>query len=296
MIPRRPLGRTGLEVSEIGFGALEIGRDWAQDVNPDPSHLSEAEAGRVLNGVLDLGINFIDTAPAYWHSEAFIGSAISHRRDEFILATKVGEHCNPSGSVYDYSAKATAGFIDSSLCKLKTDRIDLIQIHSASMEVLEKGETFEALRTAREAGKVLHIGMTGGVNECLRAVELGGYETVQVPYNLLGLSAEDRLLPLAREKGIGVIIMRGLAGGKLSEKFERTPERSHPRVPGFLRRRETGPRPRPSRCRNRAGPPRRVDGDPGLSTPRRRTIQLRGVRAPAACRSRPRGPRVRAAW
>lgn len=235
MIPRRPLGRTGLEVSEIGFGALEIGRDWAQDVNPDPSHLSEAEAGRVLNGVLDLGINFIDTAPAYWHSEAFIGSAISHRRDEFILATKVGEHCNPSGSVYDYSAKATAGFIDSSLCKLKTDRIDLIQIHSASMEVLEKGETFEALRTAREAGKVLHIGMTGGVNECLRAVELGGYETVQVPYNLLGLSAEDRLLPLAREKGIGVIIMRGLAGGKLSEKFERLQnERLKEAIRGFL--------------------------------------------------------------
>jgi aryl-alcohol dehydrogenase-like predicted oxidoreductase len=221
MIARRPLGRTGLHVSEIGFGALEIGRDWAADVNEDPSHPDPAEAARVLNGILDLGINFIDTAPAYWHSEEFIGQALAHRRAEFILATKVGEHCDRSGSVYDYSHEATLRFIDNSLRKLHTDRIDLLQIHSASLEVLERGETWAAMDEARRAGKVLHLGMTGGVKECLRAVELGGYETIQVPYNLLALEAEEKLLPLAREKGIGVIIMRGLAGGKLSAKFER---------------------------------------------------------------------------
>jgi len=221
MIPRRPLGKTALEVTEIGFGALEIGRDWAQDVNPDPSHPSEAEAARVLNGVLDLGINFIDTAPAYWNSEEFVGRAISHRRDEFILATKVGEHCDRSGSLYDYSAAATARFIDNSLRRLRTARVDLIQIHSASMDVLNKGETLGALQKAKDAGKVLHIGMTGGVAECICAIELGGYESVQVPYNLLALEAEKRLLPLAAEKGVGVILMRPLAGGKLSAKFER---------------------------------------------------------------------------
>src|SRR6187399_3129264 len=95
----RPLGATGLQVSEIGFGALEIGRDWAADVNPDPSHPSESDAARVLNGLLDIGVNFIDTAPAYWYSEEFIGKALAHRRTEYILATKVGEHCDPHGSV-----------------------------------------------------------------------------------------------------------------------------------------------------------------------------------------------------
>ncbi len=234
-IRKRPLGTTGLHVSEIGFGALEIGRDWAGDVDPNPKHLTESEAARLLNQVLDTGINFIDTAPAYWHSEEFIGRSIAHRRDEFILATKVGEHCDERGSVYDYSREATRRFIDESLRRLRTDTIDLIQIHSASLEVLERGETWEALDEARRAGKVRHIGMTGGVREAVRAIELGGYETVQVPYNLLALEAEEKLLPLARERGIGVIIMRGLAGGKLSPKFENLQnEKLREAVRGFL--------------------------------------------------------------
>ncbi len=220
-IPRRPLGATGLMVSEVGFGALEIGRDWAPDVNADPSHPSAEEAARTLNAVLDMGINFIDTAPAYWNSEEFIGRALAGRREEFVLATKVGEHCDRSGSVYDYSREAALRFIDQSLRRLRTDRIDLIQIHSASMDVLNRGETLAALEEARQAGKVLHIGMSGGVAEAVRAIEIGGFETVQIPYNLLNISAEDHLLPLAREKQVGVIIMRPLAGGKLTEKFER---------------------------------------------------------------------------
>jgi aryl-alcohol dehydrogenase-like predicted oxidoreductase len=219
MLRKRKLGGTGLEVTEIGFGALEIGRDWAADCNPDPSHLSESGAGRLLNALLDRGINFIDTAPAYWFSEEFIGKAISHRRDEFILATKVGEHCDKSGSFYDYSGPATHRFIDQSLKRLRTDVIDLLQIHSASMEVLERGETLVAMQEAQRAGRVRHIGMTGGVAECVRAIEIGGYETVQFPYNMLNISAEEKLFPLIREKGVGAIIMRGLAGGKLTSKY-----------------------------------------------------------------------------
>lgn len=232
---KRPLGNTGLHVTELGFGALEIGRDWAADVNADPSHPDEQQAARVLNGLLDLGINFIDTAPAYWHSEEFIGRAIAHRRGEYILATKVGEHCDPDGSIYNYTHDATLQFIDRSLEKLRTDTIDLIQIHSAPMDVLEHGETLAAMQKAREQGKVRHIGMTGGVKECIRAIELGGYETVQVPYNLLMIDAEERLLPLAREQGIGVIIMRGLAGGKLTGKFENLKDEAlRERVRGFM--------------------------------------------------------------
>ena len=231
----RPLGKTGLLVSEIGFGALEIGRDWAADVNKNPSHLTEQEASNVLNGLLDLGVNFIDTAPAYWYSEEYIGKAISHRRKEFVLATKVGEHCDEKGSIYDYSGSATKHFIDTSLQRLRTDYIDLIQIHSASIEVLERGETLSAMSEARQAGKVLHIGMTEGVKECIRGLEIGGYETVQFPYNLLNIEAEEKLLPLIREKRAGSIIMRGLAGGKLSEKYKYLQnEKLRNAIEGFL--------------------------------------------------------------
>lgn len=215
----RTLGGTGIAVSELGFGALEIGRDWAADVNANPGHLSVEQAAAVLNGVLDRGINFIDTAPAYWFSEEYIGNAIAGRREDFVLATKVGEHCDKQGSFYDYSAEATAQFIDRSLQRLRTDYIDLLQIHSASVEVLEKGETLTAMQAAVEAGKVRHCGMTGTVEAALRAVEIGGFATVQVPFNLLDFSAAASLFPLCKAKGIGVIIMRGLAGGKLTARY-----------------------------------------------------------------------------
>ncbi len=220
MITKRILGKTGLRISEIGFGALEIGRNWAPDVNADPSHLSEKEAAYLLNSILDMGINFIDTAPAYWYSEEYIGKGISHRRKEFYLATKVGEHCDPSGSVYDYSFNATLNFIDRSLKLLKTDYIDLLQIHSASIEVIEKGETLSAMESAKKAGKILHIGMTGNVEACIKAIETGGYETVQFPYNIINYQAEDKLIPLAEQNNIGMIIMRPLAGGKLTDKYK----------------------------------------------------------------------------
>jgi aryl-alcohol dehydrogenase-like predicted oxidoreductase len=173
----------------------------------------------VLNTLVDRGVNFIDTAPAYWYSEEFIGKALAHRRGDFVLATKVGEHCDPAGSVYDYSYDATLKFVDQSLAKLRTDYIDLLQIHSASLDVLERGETLGAMQEAQRAGKVRHLGMTGGVAECVRALEIGGYETVQFPYNLLNLSAERQLLDLVHEKNAGAIIMRGIAGGKLTHKY-----------------------------------------------------------------------------
>ena len=220
-ITRRPLGRTGLNVSEVSLGALEIGRDWAADVNADAKAPSFEEAARTLNGVLDLGVNLIDTAPAYWDSEEFIGRALAPRRDEYVLATKVGEHCDRAGSKYDYSAPATRAFIEESLRRLRTDHIDLLQIHSASLDVLERGETWGAMDEARRAGKARFIGMTGGVPAAIRAIEIGGYDTVQVPFHLLNAEAAERLFPLAEERGVGVLIMRSLAGGKLTAKFER---------------------------------------------------------------------------
>lgn len=216
----RRLGRTELKVSEIGFGTIEIGRDWAKETNPgDYNHLSQKEAIDVVNTAIDSGINFFDTAPAYWYSEEFLGVALEKRRHSIILATKVGENCDENGSLYDYSYEATKRFVESSLKKLRTDYLDLVQIHSAPLEVLNSGETYEALNDARKEGKIRFIGMTGGVAEAIRAVELNVYDTVQITYNLLDRRAEIILLDLAKKNDVGIIIKGGLATGRLTPKY-----------------------------------------------------------------------------
>lgn len=216
----RTLGRTGLKVSEIGFGALEIGRDWGIPVGDDFGRPDEKEAIRVLNAVLDAGITLIDTAPAYKLSEERIGKAIACRRHEFVLATKVGERLNDEdpASHYDYSYDATMAFVEQSLRRLKTDVIDLLQIHSASVEVIRAGETMRAMKKAQEQGKARFLGMTGSVEAAVEAVKNGDYDTVQVSYNIVYRDPEIELFPLCRERGIGVIIKDGLGSGKLTSK------------------------------------------------------------------------------
>jgi aryl-alcohol dehydrogenase-like predicted oxidoreductase len=221
----RTLGRTGLKVSEVGFGALELGRDWSFPVGDDFGRPGERAAIRALNAALDAGINFIDTAPAYELSEERIGKAISHRRDEFYLATKVGERKNDGeDSHYDYSGKATAAFIDESLRRMKTDYIDLLQIHSAPMEVIHRGETLGVMKRAQEAGKVRFIGMSGQIEPAIAAVTDGSYDTVQVTYNIVQREAEEELFSLCRENDIGVIIKDGLAAGRLTGKAKALPD------------------------------------------------------------------------
>lgn len=222
----RKLGRTGLMVSEIGLGALEIGRDWGIRVGDDYGRPDENEAIRVLNAALDAGITFVDTAPAYKLSEERIGKGISHRRREFVLATKVGERLNDDDpeSIYDYSHDATLGFIEQSLRRMRTDVIDLIQIHSAPVEVIRNGETLSALKRAREQGKVRFIGMTGSVEAAVEAVTAGEYDTVQVSYNMAEREAERELFPLVRKHGVGVIIKDGLARGVLTPKVSALPD------------------------------------------------------------------------
>lgn len=216
-VHQRTLGRTGLLVSEIGLGALELGRDWrGWDQTGDRAKTDEAEAARLLNTALDNGCNFIDTAAAYHLSEERIGRAIRHRRSEFLLATKCGEVWDPAaGSVYDYGAAATRRSIDESLRKLQTDYVDLLQIHSGSREVIEKGETLAAMREAQAAGKVRFIGLSCGKDAALAALQSGDYDTIQISYNVLDRQMEQTVLPLAQEKNVGVIIKDGLAAGRL---------------------------------------------------------------------------------
>lgn len=221
----RSLGHTGLDVSVIGLGALEVGRPWGIRGDGDTGQPpSETEAVEFLNHVVDSGVNFIDTAAAYWASEERIGKALSSRRDEVILATKWGEWCDESGSVYDYSPAAMWKFLEESLRRLRTDVIDVYQIHSAPLEVILKGDALAEMQKARDQGKVRFLGCSCGELEALAAIQCGGFDTIQVSYSLLDLTMEERVLPAALSASVGVIVKDGLAAGRLTQKVHRLGE------------------------------------------------------------------------
>lgn len=199
-LPKRVFGATGMELSAISFGGLPMQR------------CSMKEAELVLNTALDAGINFIDTARAYTDSEEKIGK-VAHRRAEFYLASKSMAR----------SAEAMYKDILTSLELMKTDCIDLYQIHNVKkMEELElvlaADGALQGLKKAQAEGKIKHIGITGHSLEVLiKAVKTNEFASVQVPYNFIEQKAADELFPLARERRMGIIIMKPLGGGQLNE-------------------------------------------------------------------------------
>lgn len=191
------LGRTGLEISRTGFGALPIQR------------VSFEEADRLLNRALDGGITYIDTARAYTDSEEKIGRAIAHRRGEYVLATKTG-------------AKDAAGFqrdLETSLRLLKTDVIDVYQFHNPGFVPVPGGADglYDAALKAREAGKIRFISITNhSLERAFEAVHSGLYDTLQYPFNHLATSQEIELVKLCGEKNVGFICMKALSGGLIT--------------------------------------------------------------------------------
>ncbi len=200
----RPLGNTGLEVSKLGIGLAEIGM-----------HLSPADQSRaavVLNTALDNRVNLLDTAACYGNSEELIGDSVSGRRDEYVLATKCG-HTTPDETGEAWTAQTVTRSIDRSLRRLKTDRVDIIQLHSCSVDILEHGEVVRALEDAREAGKTRFIGYSGDNEAAAWAVNSGVFATLQTTFNLVDQNARRGLLDDARRAGMGVIIKRPIANG-----------------------------------------------------------------------------------
>lgn len=219
----RLLGRTGLSVSEIGLGALEIGRNWPywQQEMEEFNRPGEQGAIRIVHEAIDHGVNLIDTAAAYMESEELLGKALKGKRSKVVLATKCGEWFDGNQSVYDYSAAATEEFIHSSLRKLKTDWIDLLQIHSGSAEVVKKGETAAAMKKAQKAGKVRFLGISvDRADAAEAAMESGDFDSVQLSYNLMNREMEQSVLGLAQARNIGIIVKDGLATGKLTPKYK----------------------------------------------------------------------------
>lgn len=195
----RILGKTGLKISRMGFGGIPI-----QKIDPQGTK-------KLMKRLMDEGVNYIDTARGYTVSEAFLGEALEGIREHFILATKSMSR----------DAAGMAKDIDISLGNLRTDYIDLYQVHNPSAADLEKvlapGGALEALQAAKAAGKVKHLGITLHALDLFeQALDLPWVETIMFPYNIVETQGED-LIRRCAEKNIGFICMKPLAGGAIDD-------------------------------------------------------------------------------
>ena len=201
---KRTLGRTGIEVTRLGLGLGEISRQEQRGGDT-------ADAAHVLNLALDLGINFLDTAACYASTEALMGSTVSHRRDEFYLASKCGHAVDTEAE--PWTAGLIAESVNRSLRRLKTDYLDILHLHSCGLDVLKRGEVIEALVSARDQGKTRFIGYSGDNEAALWAVGSGIFDTLQTSFSLVDQSARRELLGAARDAGIGIIVKRPVGNG-----------------------------------------------------------------------------------
>ena len=192
-------GRTGLSVSALGFGGSEIG------FHGTP----QSDVNALLNAALDAGLNVIDTAAVYADSEQKIGEAVSHRRGEYHLFTKCGNVAREGQKTW--TAEVVTANINQSLINLRTDCVDLVQLHSCSEEVLRQGEVIEALVAARDDGKTRFIGYSGDRNDAVYAIQTGLFDTLQTSVNIADQESISLLLPKAKEANMGVIAKRPVA-------------------------------------------------------------------------------------
>jgi len=216
-IATRPLGRTGVDVSILGYGAMELRGA------PRGPAIEDQEADRVLNAVLDGGVNLIDTSIDYGRSEELIGRYLAHRRDEYFLASKCGCLLGdpPPGATppfpHDYRAANIRAGTEQSLRRLGTDRLDLLQVHmSPSRSEMEAGQTVETMQALRDEGKVRFIGMSGILPNLPDHLAMGVFDVFQIPYSVVQREHED-LITAAAAAGAGTLIRGGAARGGPSE-------------------------------------------------------------------------------
>ncbi len=208
-LPKRQLGRTGLDVTTLGYGAMEIrslpGRE-----------SSDEQAERILNAVLDAGINYIDTSVDYGDSEERIGRYISRRRSEFYLASKcgcpVGEAASGSRAPHVFTAENVVAGVEQSLRRMQTEYLDVVQFHhSPSRAELAEGG-LEALQDLQRQGKVRFIGISGTMPNLSDHIAMGVFDVFQVPYSALQRDHEA-LIHQASEAAAGIVIRGGVARG-----------------------------------------------------------------------------------
>jgi aryl-alcohol dehydrogenase-like predicted oxidoreductase len=213
-LPMRPLGRTGLNVTQLGFGAMEIRGPRIWGGRP----VTEEQAETILNAVLDAGINFIDTSNDYGRSEEFIGKYIGRRRNEFTVATKCGckvtnRDAQTDDTPHEWTRENLFRGLHESLERMKTDYIDIMQLHNPSVEQVEQGDLVAVLQEMKRQGKVRWIGCSSTLPHITTYISSGAFDTYQIPYSALERQHENVITQTA-QAGAGIIDRGGVARGE----------------------------------------------------------------------------------
>ena len=226
-LPRRVLGRTGLSVTTLGFGALELRGMVAGVGRP----LSPGQPEAILDAALNAGINYIDVAVDYGEAETHIGRCISSRRHEFILATKCGCPLDVAGfspdertrfgvplpRLHDYSRENIMNACDQSLRRMKTDFLDIVQFHfSPARELLEQEGAVQTLQDLKQQGKIRFLGCSSILPNIFDHIEMDVFDVLQVPYSILQPEHEEAIAAAAGA-GLGIVIRGGVARGSPGE-------------------------------------------------------------------------------
>ena len=201
-LPTAVLGRTGLEVTRLGYGAAHH------------RPMTDDEARAVHEAVLESVINFIDTSDDYGNSEELIGRYLSHRRSEILLATKCG--MRPGGVGHLWTRENILRTLEQSLQRLRTEYVDVMQLHNASVEECEQGDLVDGLEEMRRQGKVRWIGASTTMPHLPTLLGWGVFDAFQIPYSALEREHEDWITRSA-EAGVGIIIRGGVARGEPGE-------------------------------------------------------------------------------
>lgn len=213
-LEKRTLGRTGMDVTVLGYGAMELRGQ------PRGREISEEDAGKALNAVLDAGINFVDTSIDYGASEERIGRHIAHRRGEYFLASKCGclvgwepEPGQDRGGPHVYAKENIRAGVEQSLRRMKTDHLDLLQVHmTPSRRTLEEHGVVETMRELQAEGKIRFLGMSGTIPNLADHIAMGAFDAFQIPYSAAQREHEN-LVSEAADAGAGTIIRGGAARG-----------------------------------------------------------------------------------
>lgn len=223
---KRALGNTGLQVSEIAFGGVEIGIPYGFGVHSEAEMLQEKEAIKLLHLSLDRGINFYDTARTYGESERLIGKAFRSHRDQVVISSKCRHFRLPDGSFPNSSDIPTIiqDSLEESMKALQTDYLDVFMLHQADVEILNNEPIKDTFLKLKESGKVRSIGAsTYTIEETSLAIQSSMWDVVQVPFNLLD-QRQATLFQQASKLGVGIVIRSVLLRGLLSERGTNLPQ------------------------------------------------------------------------
>jgi aryl-alcohol dehydrogenase-like predicted oxidoreductase len=227
----RPLGRTGLAVSALALGTVELGLDYGIEAQGEFGRPTQAEAVRLVHAALDAGITFVDTARAYGDSERVLGIALADRCDEVVLETKVDPR-PPAGVTWSDAElrDMMLASLETSLRLLRTDHVDVWMIHSIDERLLERREVLAGVfEEAQSSGKIGWSGASfygAALPETALAYDL--FDVMQITYSVLDQRLSERVLPLAADKGVGVVARSVLLKGALTERAEYLPDRLEP--------------------------------------------------------------------